>query len=430
MAKKKIYAIKVGRTPGIYQTWEQAKEQIDGFPGAIFKSFGTLLEAESYLTGDLDTINHNTSNDLNHKIQSEIDNLNDNQVIAFIDGSYSPNIDGKEKCGFGAVILSNRSKTTLYKSFIDNESLEIKNISGELEAAQQSILWAINNNKKEISIFYNYEGIEKWATKEWKAKHAITKKYADFCATKADLIKINFRKVMAHSGIIYNEEADQLAKRSLLAQGYKTYKDGSVYFYGLSEDQWVNIIEEVSIENQDIDPDARISFEITDDKNKHYLKKFYITSQNDKLTINFYNGNKLYVQGKQSVLFQKLISYAVTMLPSGSSVIEVLNAYHSLNINKSELDLKFEYMLPDFPQNHQDEKHYNCLLSAVYNTMFTGYMPDYTCLVTPMFRSFEYYLHDILSKKLGKETEKDNGTNNFAFFNKNNITKPELFMMI
>lgn len=423
MAKKKIYAIKVGRNPGIYQTWEQAKEQVEGFSESVYKSFSTLEEAEAFISENSSSVSINLSNDLNNKIQHQIDNLNNDQVIAFVDGSYAPDVNGKEKCAFGSVIINNGEKTVLYKSFIDQESLKIRNIAGELRASTESILWAIENKKKEITIFYDYEGVEKWATKEWQAKSPITKDYCKFCNEKSNLIKLNFEKVPAHSGIIYNEEADQLAKRALLEQGYKTYKDGSVYFYGLTSEQWVNIIQEVSIANQDIDPDSKILYDIEKDESRDYLTKFNISCQNDKVKINFYNGNKSYVQGKQSVLFQKIISYAITNLPTEGSVIEVLNAYHSLNINKTELDIKFESMLPDFPSNIKDEKHYNCILSAVYNTIFTGYMPEYTCLVTPLFRVFEYYLHDILSNKLGQNTERENGSNNFSFFNKNNETK-------
>lgn len=66
--------------------------------------------------------------------------------------------------------------------------------------------------------------------------------------------------------------------------------------------------------------------------------------------------------------------------------------------------------------NNSDTKLRNTLLSAVFNTLFTGYMPDYTCLVTPLFRAMEFYLHRILSDKLGKNTTKPNGKNNFSYF--------------
>lgn len=44
--KSKFYVVKVGRTPGIYGTWEECRAETDSFPGAKFKSFKTLEEAE------------------------------------------------------------------------------------------------------------------------------------------------------------------------------------------------------------------------------------------------------------------------------------------------------------------------------------------------------------------------------------------------
>ena len=39
MAKKKYYAVKRGKTPGIYLTWEDCRSQISGFSGAVYKGF-------------------------------------------------------------------------------------------------------------------------------------------------------------------------------------------------------------------------------------------------------------------------------------------------------------------------------------------------------------------------------------------------------
>ena len=51
--------------------------------------------------------------------------------------------------------------------------------------------------------------------------------------------------------------------------------------------------------------------------------------------------------------------------------------------------------------------------------MLTGYMPDYTSLTTPIFRTYEYFLHKILGDKMGLNTCNKNGKNNFAYFDKN-----------
>lgn len=45
----KFYAVRIGRNPGIYSTWEGARKQVDKFPGCQFKSFPTYQMAHSYL---------------------------------------------------------------------------------------------------------------------------------------------------------------------------------------------------------------------------------------------------------------------------------------------------------------------------------------------------------------------------------------------
>ena len=47
--RKKFYVVWEGRSPGIYDNWEDAKEQVEDFPGARHKSFDNLEDAtEAY----------------------------------------------------------------------------------------------------------------------------------------------------------------------------------------------------------------------------------------------------------------------------------------------------------------------------------------------------------------------------------------------
>lgn len=50
----KYYAVKEGIVPGIYDNWAECEKQIKGFKGAIYKSFKTLEEAESFYNSKLD----------------------------------------------------------------------------------------------------------------------------------------------------------------------------------------------------------------------------------------------------------------------------------------------------------------------------------------------------------------------------------------
>ena len=49
---KKFYAVKTGRTPGVYGTWADCKAQVDGYSGAVYKSFPTAAEALASLVSD------------------------------------------------------------------------------------------------------------------------------------------------------------------------------------------------------------------------------------------------------------------------------------------------------------------------------------------------------------------------------------------
>lgn len=48
-SKKKYYVVWKGHMPGIYDNWLKAREQIDGYAGARYKSFPTQKEAEKAL---------------------------------------------------------------------------------------------------------------------------------------------------------------------------------------------------------------------------------------------------------------------------------------------------------------------------------------------------------------------------------------------
>jgi ribonuclease HI len=49
MAKIKFYVVWKGIKPGIYNTWQECSAQINGFTGALYKSFPSIEEAERAL---------------------------------------------------------------------------------------------------------------------------------------------------------------------------------------------------------------------------------------------------------------------------------------------------------------------------------------------------------------------------------------------
>lgn len=47
--KQKYYAVRVGRNPDIYNTWDECKEQVSGYPKARYKSFEKFEDAERFM---------------------------------------------------------------------------------------------------------------------------------------------------------------------------------------------------------------------------------------------------------------------------------------------------------------------------------------------------------------------------------------------
>lgn len=49
MAKSKVYAVAVGRKVGIFNSWADCENQVKGYSGAKFKSFGSRKDAELFI---------------------------------------------------------------------------------------------------------------------------------------------------------------------------------------------------------------------------------------------------------------------------------------------------------------------------------------------------------------------------------------------
>ena len=90
-----------------------------------------------------------------------------------------------------------------------------RNVTYEIIGAMKAMQFCLDNNIKALDLYYDYAGIEAWATGNWKANKELTKKYANFCEDLKDKLNVNFIKVQAHTGVELNERADKLAKAAL-----------------------------------------------------------------------------------------------------------------------------------------------------------------------------------------------------------------------
>lgn len=129
-------------------------------------------------------------------------------IKVYIDGSYSSET---KKIGFSIVILSQKIEK-FYKSIENEELAKHRNVSGEILAVLYALEIAKQKGFKCITLYYDYEGLEKWITGEWRAKTPLTRVYKEKFYNYAKDIKVKFEKVKSHTGVKYNELADELAK--------------------------------------------------------------------------------------------------------------------------------------------------------------------------------------------------------------------------
>ena len=206
----KYYAVKKGKVPGIYLNWNDCKAMVDGYQGAVYKSFKTIEEAEKFITGEKTIAKEKTI--AGEKAITSMKSSGENSTYAFVDGSFNK---VTHTYGYGGFLVTDNEKYVLQGADDDAEMATMRNVAGEIKGAEAAIKKAIELGIKELVIYYDYMGIEMWATGAWKRNKAGTIAYHEYIMSVKNKIKLTFVKVKGHSGVEGNEEADKLAKQAV-----------------------------------------------------------------------------------------------------------------------------------------------------------------------------------------------------------------------
>ena len=220
---KKYYVVWKGRETGIYTDWPSCKKQIDHFPGARYKSYPNLPEAESAFKGNGSTSKSTgkpavKKGGLKTYTAIEITQLDVHTKI-FTDGGCEPN-PGEAGSGV-AVYRDNVLEELWYGLYNPNGT----NNTAELNALHQALMMAKDEQKKQqsVAIFcdskYSIQCVTQWAVgwekKGWKKAggeiknlELIQEMYA--CYQEIGH-KIKVLHVNGHVGVEGNELADRMS---------------------------------------------------------------------------------------------------------------------------------------------------------------------------------------------------------------------------
>lgn len=238
---KSYYVVRKGLKPGLYNSWPECKEQVDGYSGAEYKKVVGRIAALIYLDPSIvvkkekakkkSKIASQSTKDKDVKVgydvkpiksradvkSSEIfinpgDIRNEYEFIAFVDGSY----DKVTKTYGSGVIVLNTDNTYNTYSKSGYDEWDQWNIVGELEATKLALTKAQEFGVKNVAIYHDLKNISLWATGEWRAKNKYTQEYVQFIETISRSLNIYFIKVKGHSDESgYNDLADEVAKKAI-----------------------------------------------------------------------------------------------------------------------------------------------------------------------------------------------------------------------
>lgn len=223
----KYYAVRKGFKTGIFTTWNECQSYVQGFSNAEFKSFSSESEAREYLNKDVASY---------HEESPKKDSTAILKNIAYVDGSF----DGQSKTyGFGGFIIyaENGKKCVRVVQGTGNnpEMSKMRNVAGEISGAMRIVEEAICLGLEEITLYYDYAGIENWVTGVWSCNKYETYEYSRFMHESSKQIRIHFHKVAGHSGDAGNEIVDTIAKEQ---SGILDEKNTTAYWQGVVKEQF------------------------------------------------------------------------------------------------------------------------------------------------------------------------------------------------
>jgi ribonuclease HI len=203
------YAVSVGKIPGVYPTWDKAKEQVINFKGAKYKKFTSKKDADAFV--DNKPIEYKQT-DITSFFKPQGDpEEGDNTLIVFTDGSARNN--GKKNALASFAVVWPYHEEFNFSSRLGNNELHTNN-RGEYHAVIHAldIACEIDPSMKKTLIVYSDSQLLinsltlwllQWKKNNWRKADGEIISNLDLVKLLDEKIKMRnvvFRHVRAHTG--------------------------------------------------------------------------------------------------------------------------------------------------------------------------------------------------------------------------------------
>lgn len=214
----KYYAVKKGRKPGIYTTWEECSAQVSGFAGAVYKSFSRRQDALAFLKGAVEPPPVYSQPALlavepvQPAAEKEDQETGLPQVTLYTDGGA---INNPGPGGYGAVLLVDGQRKELSAGFrrTTNNRMEMMAVIAGLQALSERSAVKLFSDSSYVINALRTGAARRWRQQGWQRKDGPVPN-ADLwehLLQQVERHQVSLEWVPGHSGIPENERCDWLA---------------------------------------------------------------------------------------------------------------------------------------------------------------------------------------------------------------------------
>lgn len=212
-----FYAVKKGRQPGVYNSWDECSEQINGFSGAVYKKFNTVADAQAFVSGEaVGSVESFNATD----VQNNISDVPSAQAVAlYTDGACSGN-PGPGGYGYAVVIndvltlkgSGSRVSTT-------NNQMELSAVIEGLKAISNVQSVVVYSDSSYVVNAFEKRWIDGWEHRNWVKSDGSpvlnSELWRQLLIEIARFTDVQFVWVKGHAGNKYNELCDKLAVEAI-----------------------------------------------------------------------------------------------------------------------------------------------------------------------------------------------------------------------